>query len=164
MRRRGFQGLAAVAVTLGLAACGSLGGTATQGAPATASGAPATTSGAPMKPAPMKLSVQNGTTVVVTLVVNGTVVETFPPGAFEDPIKAELPPLPWSVETRSPSGRVLSRMTVKEGDYVTSNGPTAGMVKGDAVRVDLSCGRLDVWYGPPLLGGTFIPGPSGDCG
>jgi hypothetical protein len=158
MRRRGFQRLAAMVIPLGLAGCASLGGAATPGTPESPPGAPASSSGEPMK-----LSIQNGTTIEVTLVVNGVVIEKLPPGDYEDSIKADLPPLPWTVETRSPSGRVLSTMTVKEGDYVTGNGPTGGMARGDAVRVDLSCGRLDVWYGTPLLGGTFIPGPSGDC-
>ena len=90
------------------------------------------------------LSVANSTTIPVTLVVNGAVVETVAPGVREDPVKAALPPLPWCVETRSPSGRVLSTMTVKSGD-------SAGSF-GDAVRADLACGRLDIWSGPPMLG------------
>lgn len=112
----------------------------------------------------MTLSIQNGTTIAVTLVVNGKVIETVPAGGYEDPIKAELPGLPWNVETRSPSGRVLSSMTVRAGDVWQTTAPNGGgETKGDAVRVDLSCGRLDVWSGPPLLGPMFIPGPSGDC-
>lgn len=101
------------------------------------------------------LSVANSTTIPVTLVVNGAVVETVAPGVREDPVQAALPSLPWSVETRSPSGRVLSTMTVKSGD-------SAGSF-GDAVRADLACGRLDIWSGPPMLGPTFIPDPSRPC-
>jgi hypothetical protein len=99
------------------------------------------------------------------LVVNGMTVETVPPGGYEDPIKAGLPALPWSVETRSPSGRVLSAMTVHAGDvWQTTPDPSGhSAAKGDAVRVDLSCGRLDVWSGPPLAGPMFSPDPSGDC-
>src|SRR5450756_347045 len=63
----------------------------------------------------MTLSIQNGTTIAVTLVVNGKVIETVPAGGYEDPTKNELPGLPWDVETRSPSGRVLSSMTVHAG-------------------------------------------------
>jgi hypothetical protein len=166
MRRRGFRRLAAIAIPLGLAGCVSLGGAATPGTPASEPNAPTSTPGSlPGTPGePMKLSVQNGTTLEVTLVVNGAVIEKLPPGDYEDPIKASLPPLPWSVEARSPSGRVLSTMTVKEGDYQVTHLPDGGgSAKGDAVRVDLSCGRLDVWYGTPMLGGTFMPGQSGDC-
>ena len=102
-----------------------------------------------------RLSVANFTTIPVTLVVNGAVVETVAPGVREDPVQAPLQSLPWSVETRSPSGRVLSTMTVKPGDSSSSS--------GKAVRADLACGRLDIWSGPPMLGPTFIPDPSRPC-
>ncbi len=98
-----------------------------------------------------KLSIGNWTTITVTLVVNGSVIETVPPGGYEDPIKGNLPPLPWNVKTLSPSGRVLSSLVVHPGDF------------GDSVRKDLSCGRLDLWYRTPMIGPTFVPGPSGDC-
>jgi hypothetical protein len=112
----------------------------------------------------MTLSIENDTTIAVTLVVNGKVIETVPAGGYEDPIKAELPGLPWNVETRSPSGRVLSSMTVHAGDVWQTTDPNGGgEAKGDAVRVDLSCGRLDVWSGTPLLGPPPGPGRSGDC-
>jgi hypothetical protein len=103
-------------------------------------------------------------TIAVTLVVNGEVIQTVAAGGYEDPIKNELPGLPWDVETRSPSGRVLSSMTVHAGDVWHTTDPNGGGEdKGDAVRVNLSCGRLDVWSGPPMLGPAFSPGPSGDC-
>lgn len=112
----------------------------------------------------MLLSISNGTTIPVTLVVNDMVIATIPAGGYEDPVDAVLPPLPWSVETRSPSGRVHSTMTVNAGDvvYTTPDASGRSSAKGDAVRVDLSCGRLDVWSGPPLLGPMFSPGP-GNC-
>jgi hypothetical protein len=110
------------------------------------------------------LSIENDTTIAVTLVVNGKVIETVPAGSYEDPIKAELPGLPWNGETRSPSGRVLSSMTVRAGDVRETTYPNGGgEAHGDAVRVDLSCGRLDVWSGPPMLGPAPDTGPSGDC-
>jgi hypothetical protein len=112
----------------------------------------------------MKLSIDNETKIAVTLVVNGSVIETVPPGGYEDPIKGNLPPLPWNVETRSPSGRVLSTLVVHQGDFWQTSMPNGeGGAKGDSVRVDLSCGRLDLWYGTPMLGPAFVPGPSGDC-
>jgi hypothetical protein len=113
----------------------------------------------------MPLSISNGTTILVTLVVNGTVVETVAPGGHENPVKAALPSLPRSIETRSPSGRVLSRLTVNAGDVVSTTPDASGhsMSKGDAVRADLSCGRLDVWSGLPLLGPMFVPDPSKPC-
>ena len=110
------------------------------------------------------LGVSNQTTLTVTLVVNGAVARTVRPQTQEIVFAKDLPPLPWSVETRSPSGRVLSQMTVRAGDASETNLPGGGReVKGDAVRVDLSCGRLDMWSGPPLLGPPPGPGTPGDC-
>jgi hypothetical protein len=103
------------------------------------------------------LSISNGTTIPVTVVVNGIVLETVAPGDRLDPIAMALPPRPWAIEARSPTGRVLSSLAVAANDPI-------GSTIGKAVRADLSCGRLDVWSGPPMLGPTFIPGPSGDCG
>lgn len=103
------------------------------------------------------LSVSNSTTIPVTLVVNGNVLETVGAGVRQDPITQQLPPRPWNIEARSPSGRTLANLTVGVSDYISTT-------SGRAVRVDLSCGRLDVWSGPAPGGGpTFIPGPSGDC-
>ena len=110
------------------------------------------------------LVVSNQTTLTVTLVVNGAVARTVRPQTDETVSTSDLPPLQWSVETRTPSGRVLSRMTVRAGDVWETNLPGGGReMNGDAVRVDLSCGRLDMWSGPPLLGPPPGPGTPGDC-
>jgi hypothetical protein len=105
------------------------------------------------------LVVSNQTTLTVALAVNGAVVRTIQPHTQESVSPKDLPPLPWSVEARMPAGRVLSHMTVRPGDVWE----TAGQMKGDAVRVDLSCGRLDMWSGPPLSGPAPGPGAPGDC-
>jgi hypothetical protein len=102
------------------------------------------------------LSISNGTSIPVTLVVNGSVVETVAPGDHQDPVRAPLPRRPWVIQARSPSGRVLATLTVGASDSISTT-------FGRGVRADLSCGRLDVWSGPPLLGPAFTPGPSGDC-
>lgn len=109
-----------------------------------------------VRPGVTPLSISNGTSIAITLVINGGVIETLAPGETHDPITATLPAKPWTIETWSPSGRVLSTLTV-------SADATISDTTGRAVRVDLSCGRLDVWTGPPLLGPSFVPGPSGDC-
>jgi hypothetical protein len=106
------------------------------------------------------LSAANGTDLAVTLVVNGQGVATIPAHAGTVSMTADrLPALPWAVEARSPSGRLLTSMTVKDGD-VQAYGNSS---KGAATRVDLSCGRLDIWSGPPLLGPGPGPGLPGDC-
>lgn len=116
------------------------------------------------------LALQNGTTIEVTLVVNGTTVRTFGPRTCAgcsgaDGIQpSELGPLPWTVEARSPSGRVLLSMTVHPGDYFQTAYPDGhGSNGGAAARADLSCGRIDMWAGPPLLGPAPGPGSPGDC-
>jgi len=76
----------------------------------------------------------------------------------------DLPPLPWYVEARSESGRVLVSMTVRPGDVFATMYPDGhGETRGAAVRADLSCGRLDVWSGPPMSGPAPGSGIPGDC-
>lgn len=105
----------------------------------------------------VRLSIANETTISVTLVVNGTVIETVPPETRQEFVPGPLPPLPWTVEARSPSGHTLTTLEVHSAAEVSSN-------FGRAVRADLSCGRIDIWAGPPLAGGPFTSGASGDCG
>jgi len=110
------------------------------------------------------IEVSNQTALAVTLVVNGTALRTFPPGVVGTVGLSDLPPLPWSVEARSPSGRALTSMHVRPGDVrETTNPDGSRMYVGAATRVDLSCGRLDVWSGPPLAGPMPGPGKAGDC-
>jgi len=107
----------------------------------------------------MSVQVSNGTTLVVTLVVNDETVATVASGANETIPASRLPSAPWRVEARSPSGRVLVSMTVHLGDVtVTSDG-----LRGVGSRVDLSCGRLDIWSGSPMIGPAPGSGSPGDC-
>ena len=114
------------------------------------------------------LGISNGTTLTVTLVVNGQRLGAFAPSAPQPTIDpAALPPLPWNVEARSASGRVLTSMTVAPGDVHTTTGP-GGVVEesGTMGRVDLSCGRLTIWAGSVVPSGPAppaSPGKPGDC-
>jgi hypothetical protein len=108
----------------------------------------------------MTLSVSNGSTLPVTLVVNGVAVGVLQPGGGDDVPSARLPPLPWDAHVRSPSGRDLLQLTVLPGDV---QGKPGAFTSGRAARVDLSCGRIDLWSGPPLLGPMPGPGTPGDC-
>lgn len=115
-------------------------------------------------PGDMRLGVSNGTTLRVSVVVNGVQIEEIAPSDGADLPASALPPLSWNVEVRSPSGRVLVRLTVNAGDVSSwNNADGSGGSRGDAARVDLSCGRIDVWSGPPLLGPMPGPGTPGDC-
>ena len=114
--------------------------------------------------APAGVEVSNGTTLVVTITVNGVAAKTVAPSATAAIPVTELPPLPWLVEARAPSGRVLTSMTVHTGDVSQTTTSYGGeQERGVAARVDLSCGRLDIWSGPPLIGPMPGPGTPGDC-
>lgn len=115
----------------------------------------------------LMLSISNATTLDISLVVNGNSVGVYSAGSYVHPIDpAWLPSSPWHVEAQTVNGRVLVTFDVQAGD-VWSSGPDANghsARTGKAGRADLSCGRLDVWSGPPLLGpappSSF---PPGDC-
>jgi hypothetical protein len=116
------------------------------------------------------LGISNGTTLDVTLVVNGQRIVDYPGGggqasAIDD---AALPPLPWDVEVRSPSGRVLLSLHVEEGQVSSATDAGGyGTRTGRVGEVDLSCGRLMIWAGDftPTGGGPPPPSPGtpGDC-
>jgi hypothetical protein len=110
-------------------------------------------------PGAMKLSISNQSTLAVTLVVNGTVIETIAPGQVDDVSAQRLPRLPWDAHVLSPSGRDLLQLTVHEGDVRAGPSFNAGV----GVRIDLSCGRIDLWSGPGLTGPMPGPGTPGDC-
>lgn len=116
-------------------------------------------------PAPVAdLEISNGTTLTVALAVNGGRIASVSPHTVERIAPSRLPPLPWKVEAQTASGRVLASMTVRAGDVTRTTNPDGSWSwKGDAVRVDLSCGRLDIWSGPPLAGPVPGPGSPGDC-
>jgi len=116
---------------------------------------------------PPPLSVSNGTTLVVTLLINDAEVAAIPPATRLDPIDpAAFPPAPWQVEARTPTGRTLSTLEVRpENIWCTTPAPDGHWgCHGAGARADLSCGRLDIWSGPPMLGPMAPESfPHGDC-
>jgi hypothetical protein len=111
----------------------------------------------------MSLAISNGTSIPVVVVVNGTSVETLAPGSDKIPA-SRLPALPWAVQIQTVAGRRLVGLMVREGDVQEAHASDGtGSSRGDAARVDLSCGRIDVWSGPPLSGPAPGPGIPGDC-
>ena len=102
--------------------------------------------------------------MTVTLVVNGQSVGAFLPGCPCPTIDlAALPPLPWTVEARAPSGRVLTSMNVAPGEIQSADSSVHTIPMG---RVDLTCGQLTIWAGDFAPSGP-VPDPSlgspGDC-
>jgi hypothetical protein len=118
-----------------------------------------------LPPDSMSLSINNGTTLTLSLVVNGTPVASLEPATClgcgpDGGVPASLlPPLPWHAEALTSSGRVLSSLDVRAGDVIYMSGGS----KGVGSRVDLSCGRLDIWSGPPIDGPSPGAGTPGDC-
>jgi hypothetical protein len=111
---------------------------------------------------PPRLAVANGTQLDVTLVVNGQPIAVYPAGGGGEDIGfGELPPFPWHVEARSPTGRVLTTIDVEAGDVQHKS--EAGVESFTTVmgRVDLSCGRLTIWAGHVSPSG---PPPAQDAG
>ena len=108
--------------------------------------------------------VANGTTLTVTLVINGQRVAVAPAGGPEPSIDlTALPPLPWTVASYSPSGRVLSTFRVEPGAVSLD---TSGHQVVSGGPIDLSCGRLMVWAGPfepTAPAPAASPGSPGDC-
>ena len=118
-----------------------------------------------LPPDSMSLAIDNRSTLTVTLVVNGTLIASLEPATClgcgqDDGVPASLlPPLPWQAEVQSPTGRVLTTLSVHEGDVVYSS--SGG--QGDLALVDLSCGRIELWSGPTFSRPPPGPGTSGDC-
>ena len=110
------------------------------------------------------LGVDNGTTLPVTITVNGAMVDTVAPKTQRSVAPADLPAMPWSIRALSPSGRVLLEFQVVAGAVSRTTNPDGSTsIRGAGSRVDLSCGRLDVYAGPPMLGPMPGPGIPGDC-
>lgn len=115
-----------------------------------------------------KLGISNGTTLDVTLFVDGVRIGEVPSGGPSPEIDGSLLPLlPWVVEARSPTGRLLTSMRVEPGQVFVTTRPDGGIhMSGAMGRVDLSCGRLTIWAGDFQPSGPAppeSPGEPGDC-
>ncbi len=119
----------------------------------------------PTPPPRPSLNVGNGTSLEVTLTVNGSPVGVFPAGGVGPTIDvSKLPPLPWQVGAQTSSGRLLTFMTVKEGDGIMTVQNGVGTGNSPMGRVDLSCGRLTIWAGDHPPSGPVPPSPAGSPG
>jgi len=105
------------------------------------------------------LHVENGTTKTMTVLVDGATVAMVPAGQEATVAEGSLPGGAWSVEARLPGGRTVLHGQVDKS-YASQ---TATSGSGSGLRADLSCGRLDVWVGVPMMGPAPGPGTPGDC-
>ena len=118
----------------------------------------------PVEPAAYDLHVDNGTTLAVSIVVDGRPAGVAAAGQGLTLASGTLPNGEYVVEATTPSGRVLSKGKIHPGDVTrTVEGDGVTGASGDGFRVDLSCGRLDVWVGVPMAGPAPDPGTPGDC-
>ncbi len=148
--------LLAVSLAAGLSACSAIPWLSTSGPPL---GVPVVT-----RPDRMRLEVSNGTTIAVRLTVNGQPGRPVAAGQSLDVGVDDIGPPPWAAQVRTVAGRVLLELVVSAGDVVTqANGDGSRSAQGPGARVDLSCGRIDIWSGPPLMGPFPGPGTPGDC-
>ena len=105
-----------------------------------------------------RLGIENGTTLVVSVFVDGAKVAESQPGSPPEIPVAGLPALPWTVEAKTASGRVLTSFEIAEGHVWTTARPDGGTSsRGAFGRVDLSCGRLTIWAGDIV---PSVPRPS----
>ncbi len=116
-------------------------------------------------PTALPLEVSNGTTIGVSLWVNGRIFGTVDPGGQVAIGADALGPLPWLVDLRSGTGRILLGVEVASTAITRTTGPD-GQVSlrgGAAGFLDMPCGRLAAWVGPPVLGPAPEPGFEGPC-
>jgi hypothetical protein len=112
-----------------------------------------------LAPSQYVLNIGNDTALTITVTVNGASAVTVAPHAGAELRPANLPTLPWDVRAFSPSGRLLLSLAAHPGDLWRE--PCAENVL--AARVDLSCGRLDIYVTIPVAGPVPGPGKLGDC-
>jgi hypothetical protein len=110
--------------------------------------------------AELTLTANNQSDRPLELYVNGGKIADVAAGAEPLFRAQDLPPLPWAAELRLKTGRTLLSLTVASGSVVrTANGSIS-----PGTRVDLSCGRIELFANYPLLGPAPGAGHPGDCG
>lgn len=125
-----------------------------------------TLSGGSPSPTPsVGINVANATSLTVTVFVNDQQAASFAPGIAGFIPAGQVPAMPWTVVAKTTTGRVLTSMTVNPGDAVWTDGLQTGVTyRSVMARVDLSCGRLDMWAGTaPPMGPPPGSGSPGDC-
>lgn len=103
------------------------------------------------------LHVSNGTTLTVNVYVNDQLAGTFTPETWAGET-VNLPGYgasPWRLDITTEAGRSLLALEVKPEDNFSTSGDYPHSAHWSATRVDLSCGRLEVYVAGPMGG----PGP-----
>jgi hypothetical protein len=110
------------------------------------------------------IDVANGSDLALTIVVNDApilVVAAHTDGTVKPGL---LPAKPWFVAARTVSGRVVVSFSVRKGQVIRTRAADGTTISsGAGSRADLSCGRIDVTVGMPMMGPVPGPGVPGDC-
>jgi len=124
------------------------------------SGGPTSLPLGPVSDADMSLTANNQSDRALELYVNDIKIADVPAKSSPTIKSQDLPPFPWNAELRLTTGRTLVSVTITSGSVVrTENGS-----QGVGNRVDLSCGRIELYAVIPLGGPVPGPGKPGDCG
>jgi hypothetical protein len=108
----------------------------------------------------MSLTANNQSDRALELFVNGGKIADVGPTTSLTIQAKDLPSMPWAAELRLPTGRTLVDLTVTSGSVVRRETGS----QGAGNRVDLSCGRIELYAVIPLGGPEPGPGRPGDCG
>ena len=97
--------------------------------------------------------VNNATPLNLVVQVNGQRAGSVGPMAQRSISALTLPALPWTVEVDAANGRAILSFPVEADSVSADSGmASAEVIHGAGEFVNLSCGRIDAWVGPPLLG------------
>lgn len=110
--------------------------------------------------ADMSLTANNQSDRALELFVGGGKVADVPAKTQLTLQAKDLPPLPWAAELRLPTDRLLLSLTVTSKSVVRR--AEGSQAVGN--RVDLSCGRIELYAVIPLGGPAPGAGRPGDCG
>ena len=114
----------------------------------------------PVSDADMSLTANNESDRALELYVNDIKIADVAAKSSPTIKSPDLPPLPWNAELRLTTGRTLVSVTITSGSVVR----TESSAQGVGNRVDLSCGRVELYAVIPLGGPAPGPGKPGDCG
>ena len=114
-------------------------------------------------PEQLRLQAINGTSILVRLIVNGT-VQDLAPHEDADVTVAAFGPLPWDLRFTTSTGRELLHDTLQPGVISrTNHGDGTSEMTGFLARADLSCGQLFIVTNVASFGPAPGPGLPGDC-
>ena len=115
-------------------------------------------------PALYDIHAANGTTIPITIAVDGKVVIEVPAGGEVELTSGTIPRPPYTIEARTPSGRVLGSVAVAAGSVTqVQSSDGTGSASGVFMREDLSCGQFRLWLGVRPSGPAPGSGTPGDC-